>query len=150
MIRMSEELKDLLREVKLRVSFFPIALGEAYAKDQTLQESGVKVEILERRLEATRKQADQIIELENDLTKAMKQEKVYSDAIEQLQAEQDALEGENARLRKGVDPAREALLPAVELALPMGGGLESSQLAEQVRLIQMIGGLMKLMIRSKI
>jgi dynactin 1 len=66
------------------------------------------------------------------LTKAKKQEKVYSDAIEQLQAEQDALEAENARLRKGVDPVREALLPAVELALPMGGGLEASQLAEQV------------------
>jgi len=96
-----------------------------------LQESGVKVEILERRLEATRKQADQIIELENDLTKVKKQEKVYSDAIEQLQAEQDTLEAENARLRKGVEPGRE-LLPAVELALPVGGGLESSQLAEQV------------------
>ena len=96
-----------------------------------MQESGVKVEILERRLEATRKQADQIIELENDLTKVKKQEKVYSDAIEQLQAEQDTLEAENARLRKGVEPGRE-LLPAVELALPVGGGLESSQLAEQV------------------
>jgi dynactin 1 len=131
---MSEELKDLLREVKIRVLQLtrPRYCAGADEQDQTLQESGVKVEILERRLEATRKQADQIIELENDLTKAKKQEKVYSDAIEQLQAEQDALEGENARLRKGVDPARESLLPAVELALPMGGGLESSQLAEQV------------------
>lgn len=66
-----------------------------------MQESGVKVETLERRLEATRKQADLIIELENDVAKAKKQEKVYEDAIEQLQAEQDALEAENARLRKG-------------------------------------------------
>lgn len=70
-------------------------------QDQTLQESGVKVETLERRLEATRKQADQILELESDVTKAKKQEKVYEDAIEQLQAEQDALEAENAKLRKG-------------------------------------------------
>lgn len=46
-------------------------------------------------------QADIIIELENDVAKARKQEKVYEDAIEQLQAEQDALEVENARLRKG-------------------------------------------------
>lgn len=45
--------------------------------------------------------ADIIIELENDVAKARKQEKVYEDAIEQLQAEQDALEFENARLRKG-------------------------------------------------
>jgi dynactin 1 len=122
-------------------------ISKADNKDQTLQESGVKVEILERRLEATRKQADQIIELENDLTKAKKQEKVYSDAIEQLQAEQDTLEAENARLRKGVDPAREALLPAVELALPMGGGLEASQLAEQVCMAKM--GRMKLMYRLR-
>jgi hypothetical protein len=56
---------------------------------------------LERRLEATRKQADLIVELENDVAKAKKQEKVYEDAIEQLQAEQDALEAENAKLRKG-------------------------------------------------
>lgn len=61
----------------------------------------MKVETLERRLEATRKQADLIIELENDVAKAKKQEKVYEEAIEQLQAEQDALEAENARLRKG-------------------------------------------------
>ena len=60
----------------------------------------MKVEILERRLEAYRKQADVILELENDVTKAKKQEKVYEDAIEQLQADQDALEAENTRLRK--------------------------------------------------
>jgi dynactin 1 len=84
--RLSEELKDMLREVKIR--------------DQTLQESGVKVETLERRLEASRKQADMILELENDIAKAKKQEKVYEDAIEALQAEQDSLEAENARLRK--------------------------------------------------
>ncbi|TXT13518.1 hypothetical protein VHUM_00885 [Vanrija humicola] len=83
---LSEELKDMLREVKIR--------------DQSLQESSVKVETLERRLEASRKQADMILELENDIAKAKKQEKVYEDAIEALQAEQDSLEAENARLRK--------------------------------------------------
>nr|XP_018262298.1 dynactin 1 [Kwoniella dejecticola CBS 10117]OBR84456.1 dynactin 1 [Kwoniella dejecticola CBS 10117] len=85
-VMLSEELKDMLREVKIR--------------DQNLQEAGVKVETLERRLEASRKQADTIIELENDVAKAKKQEKVYEEAIEQLQGEQDALEAENARLRK--------------------------------------------------
>nr|XP_019012815.1 dynactin 1 [Kwoniella pini CBS 10737]OCF51596.1 dynactin 1 [Kwoniella pini CBS 10737] len=85
-VMLSEELKDMLREVKIR--------------DQNLQEAGVKVETLERRLEASRKQGDTIIELENDVAKAKKQEKVYEEAIEQLQAEQDALEAENARLRK--------------------------------------------------
>lgn len=107
------------------------------AQDQSLQESGVKVETLERRLEATRKQADQIIELENDVAKAKKQEKVYSDAIEQLQAEQDGLEAENAKLRKGqgVD-AKGVSAPGPSYGdglLFSGGGLETSQLAEQVR-----------------
>lgn len=87
LLRLSEESKELLREIRIR--------------DQTLQENGVKVEMLERRLEATRKQADMILELENDVTKAKKQEKVYEDAIEQMQGELDVLEGENAKLRKG-------------------------------------------------
>lgn len=87
LLRFTEENKDLLREIKMR--------------DQTLQESGVKVETLERRLEASRKQADTIVELENDVAKAKKQEKVYEEAIEQLQGELEGLEGENAKLRKG-------------------------------------------------
>ncbi|WVQ80521.1 hypothetical protein IAT38_002626 [Cryptococcus sp. DSM 104549] len=125
-VKLSEELKDMLREIKIR--------------DQNLQESGVKVETLERRLEASRKQADVIIELENDVAKAKKQEKVYEDAIEQLQAEQDALEAENARLRKGQGQggdrqANTATTPGgtnEPLVLGSGAGLESSQLAEQV------------------
>jgi dynactin 1 len=137
--RQSEELKDLLREVKIRVSPHPFCHHRKITdgQDQTLQESGVKVEILERRLEATRKQADQILELENDITKAKKQEKVYSDAIEQLQAEQDALEAENAKLRKGqgVDVRDGGAVPGLGELLVPAAGLESSQLAEQVSLV---------------
>ncbi|WVF69238.1 hypothetical protein IAT40_004014 [Kwoniella sp. CBS 6097] len=127
-IKLSEELKDMLREIKIR--------------DQNLQEAGVKVETLERRLEASRKQADIIIELENDVAKAKKQEKVYEDAIEQLQAEQDALEAENARLRKGQNagdrgnavnstPGGTAVEPII-LTGASAAGMETSQLAEQV------------------
>ncbi|KIR68423.1 dynactin 1 [Cryptococcus bacillisporus CA1873] len=110
-------------------------------EDQSLQESGMKVETLERRLEASRKQADIIIELENDVAKARKQEKVYEDAIEQLQAEQDALEAENARLRKGQGQSKDRQENGVSATPGFGGdpviigsgaGLESSQLAEQV------------------
>lgn len=104
-LRLSEELKDVLREVKIRVSaaFGPTSWWGMLTlqKDQSLQEAGVKVETLERRLETTRKQADTIMELENDVAKVKKQEKVYTEAIEQMQAEQDALEAENAKLRKG-------------------------------------------------
>lgn len=125
-------------------------------QDQSLQESGVKVETLERRLEATRKQADQIIELENDVAKAKKQEKVYSDAIEQLQAEQDSLEAENAKLRQGqgVDVKAHASNPVglgEAFSLP-GGGLEVTQLAEQVCPRPQSNSVLRkrLMIRSKI
>ncbi|WWD18419.1 hypothetical protein CI109_102869 [Kwoniella shandongensis] len=126
-VKLTEEVKDMLREIKIR--------------DQSLQESGVKVETLERRLEASRKQGDIIVELENDVAKAKKQEKVYEDAIEQLQAEQDALEAENARLRKGQGHAgdRQANAPTstpgmgdLPLGTSTGAGLESSQLAEQI------------------
>lgn len=115
--RLSEELKDMLREVKIR--------------DQTLQESGVKVETLERRLEASRKQADMILELENDIAKAKKQEKVYEDAIEALQAEQDSLEAENARLRKngGGDGAA---APGDALVGVSVSGVEAGHLVDQI------------------
>ncbi|WOO77325.1 Dynactin, isoform [Vanrija pseudolonga] len=115
--RLSEELKDMLREVKIR--------------DQTLQESGVKVETLERRLEASRKQADMILELENDIAKAKKQEKVYEDAIEALQAEQDSLEAENARLRKNGGGDGTAA-PGDALVGVSVSGVEAGHLVDQI------------------
>jgi dynactin 1 len=57
------------------------------------------------------------VELENDVAKARKQEKVYEDAIEQLQAEQDAVEAENARLRKSSGNATTAGDRASERAM---------------------------------
>jgi dynactin 1 len=82
----TEDNKTLQREVKLR--------------DQSLQEAGVKVETLEKRLEGSRKMADVIVELENDVAKAKKQEKVYEDAIEQVQKELEEVERELAALKK--------------------------------------------------
>ncbi|WVN86516.1 uncharacterized protein L203_101680 [Cryptococcus depauperatus CBS 7841] len=129
-VKLSEEVKDMLREIRIR--------------DQSLQEAGVKVETLERRLEASRKQGDIIVELESDVAKAKKQEKVYEDAIEQLQAEQDALEAENARLRKGQGQSadRQVLPSGVSMSLgepalaSSSSGLESSQLVEQVEILR--------------
>ena len=68
-------------------------------KDQTIQESTVKIELMERRLEAVKKQADAIVELENELSKARKQERAYEEAMEQLQAHLDTLEQDNAKLK---------------------------------------------------
>jgi len=69
------------------------------SKDQAIQESSVKIELMERRLEALKKQADTIVELENELIKARKQERAYEEAMEQLHADLDALDKENARLQ---------------------------------------------------
>jgi dynactin 1 len=96
--RLSDELRDMVREIKLR--------------DQSLQEGSVKIETLERRIEGARKQADHILELEREIAKARKAEKEYEDAIEQLQADQADLEAENAKLRRR--PASQGTAPAPE------------------------------------
>lgn len=69
------------------------------SKDQAIQESSIKIELMERRLEALKKQADTIVQLENELIKARKQERAYEEAMEQLHADLDALDEENARLQ---------------------------------------------------
>jgi dynactin 1 len=69
------------------------------AKDQNIQEAGVKIELMERRMEAVKKQADTIADLENELAKARKQERAYEEAMEQLQADLDTLEQDNAKLK---------------------------------------------------
>lgn len=72
------------------------------ARDQQIQESGIKIELMERRMEASKKQGDAIVDLENELMKARKQERAYEEAMEQLQADLDALEQDNAKLKTAV------------------------------------------------
>ena len=55
---MSEEIRELMREVKIRVCYM---LFLPDLQDQGLQEAGVKAETLERRLEAMRKQVRRAI-----------------------------------------------------------------------------------------
>lgn len=50
-------------------------------------------------METVKKQADTIADLENELVKARKQERAYEEAMEQLQADLDALEQDNAKLK---------------------------------------------------
>lgn len=83
--QLNEEIQGLARGIRSR--------------DQNLQEASVKIEQMERRLETVKKQADVIIDLENHLTKATKQERAYEEAMEQLQSDLDALEKENAKLK---------------------------------------------------
>lgn len=83
--QLNDEMQGLVRSLK--------------TKDQTIQESGVKIELMERRMEAVKKQADTIVDLEGELSKARKQERAYEEAMEQLQADLDTLEQDNAKLK---------------------------------------------------
>jgi dynactin 1 len=83
--QLNEEMQGLVRTLKI--------------KDQNIQESGVKIELMERRMEGVKKQAEAVTELEGLLGKAQKQEKYYVEAMEQLQSEFDALAKENSKLK---------------------------------------------------
>ena len=83
--QLNEEMQGLVRTLK--------------SKDQNIQESAVKIELMERRTEAAKKQAGAVTELEGLLGKAQKQEKYYVEAMEQLQSEFDSLAKENSKLK---------------------------------------------------
>ncbi|KAL5476515.1 hypothetical protein ACEPAI_3372 [Sanghuangporus weigelae] len=83
---LNEEIQELARGIRSR--------------DQTVQELSVKIELMERRLDTVKKQADTISSLEAEIAKARKQEKSYEEAIEQLQSDLDAMEQDNAKLKQ--------------------------------------------------
>lgn len=72
------------------------------AQDQNINEAVVKIQLLERRAEGSKRQADALTDLEDQLSKARKQEKAYEEAMEQLQTDLDALEQENGRLKQSL------------------------------------------------
>ncbi|KAI7878238.1 hypothetical protein K492DRAFT_133006 [Lichtheimia hyalospora FSU 10163] len=84
----NDEIYKLVKDIKL--------------KDQALQEASIKVDLLEKRMEAAKKEAEQIMTLENDLEKAKAQTQMYSEAVDNLQIEYETLEQENIELRKQV------------------------------------------------
>lgn len=83
--QLNDEMQALVRTLK--------------SKDQLIQESGVKIELMERRMDTVRKQGEMIADLENELQKARKQERAYEEAMEQLQADLDVFEQENKKLK---------------------------------------------------
>ena len=70
-VQLNDEIQALVRNLK--------------SKDQNIQESSVKIELMERRMEAVKKQANTINDLEAEMGKARKQERSYEEAIDQLQ-----------------------------------------------------------------
>ncbi|KAF8526013.1 dynein associated protein-domain-containing protein [Hysterangium stoloniferum] len=123
--QLNEEMQDLIRGLKTR--------------DQTIQESGVKIELMERRMEMVKKQADAITDLEAEVSKARKQERAYEEAMEQLQADLDALEQDNARLKTmAPNPERQSSTTQQGDVEPVTveGNLETSHLLEQIEALR--------------
>ncbi|KAH9854440.1 dynactin [Lenzites betulinus] len=119
--QLNDEIQALARTLKI--------------KDQAIQETGVKVELMERRMETVKKQADAITDLESELSKARKQERAYEEAMEQLQADLDALEQDNAKLKTlANNPERQASTTQVvePETVPTESNLETSYLVEQI------------------
>lgn len=82
---LNDEIQGLARSIKSR--------------DQNIQEKVVKIELMERRMEGLKKQADRISELEDEVSKAQKKERDLFEEMTQLQADVDQYTRENAQLR---------------------------------------------------
>ena len=95
-MQLNDEIQALVRDVK--------------ARDPNIQESSVKIELIERRMEMVKKQADTINDLE--ASKARKQERSYEETVDQLQHDLGTLEQDNMKLEalanspglRGLDP----------------------------------------------
>ena len=137
--QLNDEIQALVRNLK--------------SKDQNIQESSVKIELMERRMETVKKQADAINDLEAELSKARKQERSYEEAIDQLQHDLDALEQDNIKFkalannpeRQGMEislspfcqglttrSVASAAQPTDAETLQVEGNVETSYLLEQV------------------
>ncbi|KAG9326764.1 hypothetical protein KVV02_008654 [Mortierella alpina] len=73
---------------------------EAKAKDQALQESGLKIDVLEKRNEDLKKAADQASTSDQNAVRIRDQEREYEELISNLQAEVSVAEDENVQLRR--------------------------------------------------
>ncbi|KAF9571027.1 hypothetical protein EC968_001114 [Mortierella alpina] len=72
---------------------------EAKSKDQALQESGLKIDVLEKRNEDLKKAADQASTSDQNAVR-INQEREYEELISNLQAELSVAEDENVQLRR--------------------------------------------------
>ncbi|ESK85145.1 dynactin [Moniliophthora roreri MCA 2997] len=118
--QLSEEIQGLVRSLK--------------AKDQSIQEYRVKIEMQERRMESAKKQSEMIAELEKELEVKRNQEKEYREGTDTLEREIVKLEEENARLKasEGRADTAPAGAPVAESDAPVViENLEQGYLIEQ-------------------
>ncbi|GAA5901065.1 hypothetical protein JCM5296_007301 [Sporobolomyces johnsonii] len=122
-VQLNEEMRDLVREMR--------------TKEQAHQESAVKIELMEKRMEAVKKQADVLAQLEAELAKSRKQERTYEEANEVLQRDLDTMEQELAKLRQTAAAAEKQTGTAQSAAnegdsVAYEGNMETAYLVEQI------------------
>lgn len=69
-------------------------------KEKKIEETNVKIELMEHKMKELNKRADEIEAYKAELTKLHKAERAYEEAMEQFQADLDNLEKENAKLKQ--------------------------------------------------
>lgn len=75
------------------------------SQEQAHKESLVKIELMEKRTEAARKQSETIIELESELSKRREQEEISEEAMEFLRNNVETMAKEIVKLRAVGAPA---------------------------------------------
>ncbi|POV99993.1 hypothetical protein PSTT_13431 [Puccinia striiformis] len=133
-LKLNEEIRGLVKDTR--------------AKDHSLQESQVKIQVMEKRMEAVKKQADAMSELESRLKKAEKEVKQYEELNESMQNEYEKMAEQNKELKMqlvalGTDESKNdknaaaaAPTPLTGISghdfyVPYEGNLETTQLVEQ-------------------
>ncbi|KXN84997.1 hypothetical protein AN958_11842 [Leucoagaricus sp. SymC.cos] len=123
--KLNDEMQALMRSLK--------------SKDQGIQEASVKIEWMERRMEAAKKQAEVIGNLENELVNMKKQKRDYEEAMEHLQTDLDVLEQDNARLKAltaGQEKQASGAQPMETENIAIEGSLETTYLLEQIEALR--------------
>lgn len=123
--KLTNDVKELVREIR--------------NKDQTLQESFVKIEVMSKKLDTVKKQTEVLESMESEVSRLKKQEKTLSDALDVLQIDLNNVEQENDKLKRSAaktDQAQGLNAPmsnaALEGLVGNEGSLEKSVLIERI------------------
>ncbi|KAJ6541721.1 dynein associated protein-domain-containing protein [Mycena capillaripes] len=119
--QLNEELQGLVRTLK--------------QKEQHIQEATVKNDLMERKMETVKRQADSIAEKDIVIADNKRRQRELEEALEQVQGDLDVSEQERLKLKALVGTeqrqATGTVVPEPE-NLPVEGSLETSHLLEQI------------------
>lgn len=123
--KLTNDVKELVREIR--------------NKDQTLQESSVKIEVMSKKLDTVRKQTEILESMEGEVSRLKKQEKTLNDALDVLQNDLNNVEQENDTLKQSatkIDQTQGLNTPmstaAIEGLVGNEGSLDKSVLIEKI------------------